>query len=461
MPAILQSGVCWKMSAEKENAKTEDMKDDVSVKSEEKVDTNEVKVSEDSKEKPETPKKRAAKLKDVKKKEESEEEEEEEDDGEDDEDVDGENDKSGDEKVPLLDQPLEISGARERKKVERFTEEFNEPKETKAIEIPKGKGTPLGEIPRTEAFLKKFKADALKPLHRVLFNRVGKVTLVRNNIRKFCGFDFDKGSDQYEKKKHILSKMEVSVLKTICCILDVEKKGKRDELVERILTFLLEPKSSGAPVPDSRPKRSTAQKANNKGYSESEDETEKRTPRSKRAKAHRKSLKEDSSDGEDNMDEDKKDLSKSEDKATDKEDESDKEDEEDEPDEEASSDDSESKSKSKKGRRSQTKKTSKKANAKKTPNKKSEKKSSAKKRKTSSKSDDESSSEDEPLSKKTKAPPTDEEIKSYVKEILEGANLEEITMKTVCKQVYAHYPDFDLAHKKDFIKVTVKSLIST
>lgn len=52
----------------------------------------------------------------------------------------------------------------------------------------------------------------------------------------------------------------------------------------------------------------------------------------------------------------------------------------------------------------------------------------------------------------------DDEIKSYVKEILEGANLEEITMKTVCKQVYAHYPDFDLSHKKDFIKSTVKSV---
>lgn len=54
----------------------------------------------------------------------------------------------------------------------------------------------------------------------------------------------------------------------------------------------------------------------------------------------------------------------------------------------------------------------------------------------------------------------DEEIKKYVKQILEGANLEEITMKTVCKQVYSHYPDFDLAHKKDFIKATVKSVIN-
>lgn len=34
-------------------------------------------------------------------------------------------------------------------------------------------------------------------------------------------------------------------------------------------------------------------------------------------------------------------------------------------------------------------------------------------------------------------------------------------MKTVCKQVYSHYPDFDLAHKKDFIKATVKSVCIT
>lgn len=64
-----------------------------------------------------------------------------------------------------------------------------------------------------------------------------------------------------------------------------------------------------------------------------------------------------------------------------------------------------------------------------------------------------------PADKKAKRPPTDEEIKKYVKQILEGANLEQITMKTVCKQVYSHYPDFDLAHKKDFIKATVKSCI--
>lgn len=52
----------------------------------------------------------------------------------------------------------------------------------------------------------------------------------------------------------------------------------------------------------------------------------------------------------------------------------------------------------------------------------------------------------------------DDEIKSYVKEILDQANLEEITMKVVCKQVYAKFPQFDLSDKKDFIKTTVKSV---
>jgi len=81
--------------------------------------------------------------------------------------------------------------------------------------------------------------------------------------------------------------------------------------------------------------------------------------------------------------------------------------------------------------------------------------------KSESEADGEESEDEEPLAKKGKTPPTDEDIKTYVKSLLEGANLELITMKKVCQDVYAHYPDFDLAHKKDFIKTTVKNLISS
>jgi protein DEK len=74
-------------------------------------------------------------------------------------------------------------------------------------------------------------------------------------------------------------------------------------------------------------------------------------------------------------------------------------------------------------------------------------------------SKEEESEDDEPLAKKSKSgPPSDDDIKDFLKEILAKADLEEITMKTVCKKVYAKYPQHDLTHKKDFIKSTVKSV---
>ena len=45
-------------------------------------------------------------------------------------------------------------------------------------------------------------------------------------------------------------------------------------------------------------------------------------------------------------------------------------------------------------------------------------------------------SDEEPLSKKTKkSPPTNDEIVEIIKDLLDGADLEKITMKSVCKQV--------------------------
>lgn len=50
-------------------------------------------------------------------------------------------------------------------------------------------------------------------------------------------------------------------------------------------------------------------------------------------------------------------------------------------------------------------------------------------------SESEDSSDDEPLIKKLKKPPTDEELKETVKKLLASANLEEVTMKQICKEV--------------------------
>lgn len=54
-------------------------------------------------------------------------------------------------------------------------------------------------------------------------------------------------------------------------------------------------------------------------------------------------------------------------------------------------------------------------------------------------SESEDSSDNEPLIKKLKKPPTDEEIKETVKKLLANANLEEVTMKQICKEVSKRY----------------------
>lgn len=108
----------------------------------------------------------------------------------------------------MLDQPLETEGKRERKNVQRF-EEKSEP--SSKVDFEEGSGTPLGEIPRVEASITRFKNEDLKFLHRLLFKVQGNNKLFKKNIRKFNGFPFDKDSEEYKKKVETLKKAEVGV----------------------------------------------------------------------------------------------------------------------------------------------------------------------------------------------------------------------------------------------------------
>jgi len=103
--------------------------------------------------------------------------------------------------------PVEMSGARERKKVQRFSEVMT-PKTPKDehITIPKGKGESFGEIFSINQALTKGVPETLKILHRVCFNRVGKATMLRRNLRQFNGFDFGDKSDAHEKKLEQIKK---------------------------------------------------------------------------------------------------------------------------------------------------------------------------------------------------------------------------------------------------------------
>ena len=76
----------------------------------------------------------------------------------------------------LLEQPviIEEGQKREKKKVQRL-EVTPPPNKQKQLSLEEGSGTKLGDIPRIEFQLQKTLADDLKPLHRLLFEKVASV----------------------------------------------------------------------------------------------------------------------------------------------------------------------------------------------------------------------------------------------------------------------------------------------
>lgn len=333
----------------------------------------------------------------------------------------------------LLERPVIIESGkrREKKKVERLSMQEVVPKEARKFEVGEGSGDKLGDCARIEYHISKGKVDDLKALHRLCFNSPGKATLIRKNLRLFNGFTFKKGDDEYKKKLANLKKNTVAVLKKVCEVLDLERKGVRDEIAERILDFCLCPKDSGKGIPASK-KRKRKSKTGGKAEGKKKVAKKEKTPKSA-------SKKKTSSDAEDSESEEESDDESKEDSASSAE-------EEDTP--------PAKKKKTETPKKPAAKKAAPKKEAKK------EKKASPKKAESSDEESDEDSDEEPLAKKKEPQPPSDKELKGLIKKILDKANLEEVTMKTVVKQVYSKYPTFDLSDKKDFIKETVREMIS-
>lgn len=339
-------------------------------------------------------------------------EQEEEDDGE-----------SSEEELGTLEKPVEIlSRKRDRKSTDRFADNLIETKTKPEDELDysKGRGKKLGEIDFIKHNLDKHLADDLKPLHNLLFRRIGKATEVKKNIRAFCGFPFDKESPFFTKVSNSVERFNVTGLKFVCGLLGVERGGDKPAIKDRLVEFLMEPKDLGKTIPQKKKKTPSKKK-----------KTPKKASPSKSSKKKEGDISDASDDSNDEGDE------KEEKKVE--------------------------KPKKKKKSESPKKKVSKDAKKKKpTPVKipvpKKKKKDTPKKSEKRKSMDSEE--DDEPLVKKLKSEPSNMEIKKLVIEILKDADLEQVTMKTVCRQVYDRYPDFDLTTRKDFIKTTVKEVIS-
>nr|XP_022319604.1 protein DEK-like [Crassostrea virginica] len=338
----------------------------------------------------------------------------------------------------LLERPVIIESGkrREKKKVERLSMQETAPKETRKFEVGEGSGAKLGECARIEFHISKGKVDDLKALHRLCFNSPGKATMIRKNLRLFNGFSFKKDDDEYKKKLTNLKKQTVAVLKKICEVLDLERKGVRDEIAERIIDFCLCPKDSGKAIPASKKRKRKSKTGGKVGDKKKTVKKEKKTPKSA-------SKKKSSSDAE----------------VSDSDEESDNESKEES---ESSSEEEEEEEETPPAKKKKTETPKKPVAKKATPKKetKKEKKVSPKKAESSEEDSDEDSDEEPLVKKKEPQPPSDKELKGLIKKILDKANLEEVTMKTVVKQVYSKYPTFDLSDRKDFIKETVREMIS-
>ncbi|CAL4067657.1 unnamed protein product [Meganyctiphanes norvegica] len=336
--------------------------------------------------------------------------------------------------VPLYDQPLTQSGKRVRAKAEVFKVE-----QKKEFEyVFNGSGTALGEIAYIEQTLNKEIQDDLKKLHSVCFGRTGDKLTARKHLKQFNGLTFVKDDEKYIAKLNNMDRFVSTDLKNMCRILGLERSGKKPELIVRVLDFLLKPEDSGKTVVSSKKKRKSKS-----GSKKRSDTGKKRGPRKSKGG-------DTENDDTANDDSTANDTADSSDSGSDGSDSSDSEPEE-----------KPKKTPGKKPAKTPAKKTpAKKTPAKKTPAKKTPAKKAATKRSKDEVDSDSDSSDDEPLIKKTKAPPSNDEIKQKVEKILDGADLEEVTMKTVCKQIYEMYPGFDLTDRKSFIKDTVKSIIS-
>ena len=84
--------------------------------------------------------------------------------------------------------------------------------------------------------------DIVKALHMLMFSSIGKKVDAKKNIRLFSGFADDSVKD--EKKSKVTEnkkKWTVQLLKDAMSLFGLEKGGSRNELVERLMDYLILP----------------------------------------------------------------------------------------------------------------------------------------------------------------------------------------------------------------------------
>lgn len=94
----------------------------------------------------------------------------------------------------------------------------------------------------------------MRNLHKICTGYIPKLKEIKKTLKAFNGFEFDRDSDEFEKKSDSLQKLNVSGLKQMCELLDLDRSGTKEVICKRIMEFLMAPVDSGRPVPAPKPR---------------------------------------------------------------------------------------------------------------------------------------------------------------------------------------------------------------
>lgn len=152
----------------------------------------------------------------------------------------------------------------------------------KKVGTKKPNGKALSDIEIIDANLTNTKAENLQVLHAICWDAPGRANMVKKNLRRFNGFDFDDKSDEFKNRREAALKVELSKLKLTADVLDLDTKGTVEEIVDRIFTFLIKPepqkpKSKKAAAPEPEEEEEEDEEAD-----EEEDEEEGEAPKPKK-----------------------------------------------------------------------------------------------------------------------------------------------------------------------------------
>eukprot|EP01136_Pigoraptor_vietnamica_P009050 Opistho-1_new@2980 len=153
---------------------------------------------------------------------------------------------------------------RKRSKPQQLYESLLVPAEKKEIEIPDGKGTALGDIPNVRHYIDKRTSKDLKPVHTILYGARGHERDFKDHLRRFKGFVFANDAER-KKKVAALESKKTNDLKDLASVLDVERSGSKEEIVQRIMEFLENPRDSGRKLTVTPRKSPKSKKTASKG----------------------------------------------------------------------------------------------------------------------------------------------------------------------------------------------------